>query len=45
MVTWDRKEFGEGVLISDPVVSGHTFIPKEQLEYEGLEFVSRSEDV
>jgi hypothetical protein len=31
------------VLISDPTVSGRTFIPKEQLdEYEDLEFVSRA---
>jgi hypothetical protein len=39
---WHIKEFGGGVLISDPMASGHTFIPKDQLaEYEDLEFVSR----
>ncbi len=41
-VAWHIKEFGGGVLIRDPMVSGHTFIPAEQLaEYEDLEFVSR----
>jgi hypothetical protein len=37
------RRYGSGVLISDPTVSGRTFIPKEQLdEYEDLEFVSRA---
>jgi hypothetical protein len=41
--TWYMKEYGGGVMVSDPVVSGRTFIPKEQLdEYENLEFVSRA---
>src|SRR5215469_7171020 len=40
---WHVKEFGGGVLIADPMVSGRTFIPKDQLaEYEDLEFVSRA---
>jgi hypothetical protein len=40
-VVWHIKEYGGGVLISDPIVSGRTFIPKDQLdEYEDLEFVS-----
>jgi len=40
---WYMKELGGGVLVSDPIVSGRTFIPKEQLhEYEDLEFVSRA---
>lgn len=40
--TWHVKEFGGGVLVSDPMVSGRTFIPASQLsEYEDLEFVSR----
>jgi hypothetical protein len=39
---WYIKEFGGGVLILDPTVSGRTFIPKADLgEYEDLEFVSR----
>ena len=43
-VAWHMKEFGGGVLISDPMVSGRTFIPHDQLdEYEDLEFVSRAE--
>ena len=38
------KEFGGGVLIADPSISGHTFIPKDALpNYEDLEFVARSE--
>lgn len=44
VVTWHRREFGDGVLISE-VGSGRTFISKEQLEYERLEFVSRSESI
>ena len=41
---WHVKEFGAGVLVSDPLVSGRTFIPKDSLpEYEDLKFVSRSE--
>jgi hypothetical protein len=40
---WYVKEFGGGVLVSDPLVSGRTFIPQDQLaDYEDLEFVSRS---
>jgi hypothetical protein len=43
-VVWHIKEYGGGVLISDPIVSGRTFIPKDQLdEYEDLEFVSREQ--
>jgi hypothetical protein len=43
---WYMKEFGGGVLVSDPMVSGRTFIPKEQLdENEDLEFVSRAMNV
>jgi hypothetical protein len=43
-VVWHIKEYDGGVLISDPMVSGHTFIPQDQLEeYEDLEFVSRAE--
>lgn len=41
-VAWHLKEFGGGVLILDPLVSGRTFIPSDQLdEDEDLEFVSR----
>jgi len=43
-VVWYIKEFGGGVLISDPMVSGRSFIPQDQLDdYEDLEFVSRAE--
>jgi hypothetical protein len=42
---WYMKEYGGGVMVSDPVVSGRTFISKEQLdEYEDWEFVSRAMD-
>jgi hypothetical protein len=44
-VGWHIKEVGGGVLILDPLVSGRTFIPKDELEqYEDLEFVSRGGD-
>ena len=34
--------YGGGVMVNDPAVSGHTFIPVDQLKnYEDLEFVSR----
>jgi len=40
---WHVREFGGGVLVLDPKVSGRTFIPRDQLaEYEDLEFVSRA---
>ena len=42
-VAWHMKEFGGGVLILDPMVSGRTFIHAESIpECEDLEFVSRS---
>ena len=41
-VAWHVKELGCGVLIHDPMVSGRTFISRDQLDkYEDLEFVSR----
>lgn len=40
---WHIQEFGGGVRILDPMASGRTFIPADQLdEYEDLEFVSRT---
>ena len=40
---WFIQEYGGGVMILDPVVSGRTFIATDQLnEYEDLEFVSRA---
>lgn len=42
---WYIKEYGGGVIVSDPMVSCRTFIRKESLdEYEDLEFVSRAMD-
>jgi hypothetical protein len=42
---WHMQEFGGGVLVLDPMVSGHTFIPADHLaEYEDLDFVSRAKD-
>jgi len=41
---WYVKEFGGGVLIADPSVSGHTFIDRNSLPHcEDLEFVARSQ--
>jgi hypothetical protein len=43
-VGWHIEEYGGGVLISVPIVSVRTFIPKDQLdEYEDLVFVSRKQ--
>jgi len=40
---WHVSEFGGGVLVSEPIVFGHAFIPSDQLdECEDLEFVSRA---
>jgi len=40
---WHIREFGGGVMVLDPAVSGRTFIPADQLEeYEDLEFFSRA---
>ena len=36
--------YGGGVMVNDPAVSGHTFIPVDQLRnYEDLEFVARDQ--
>jgi hypothetical protein len=41
-IAWHIKEFGGGVMVIDPLVSGRTFISSESLdEYEDLDFVSR----
>lgn len=41
---WHLQEYGGGVMILDPMVSGRTFIPAGEIpEYEDLEFVSRAE--
>ena len=41
--SWYVQEYGGGIMIHDPMVSGHTFIPADQIaECEDLEFVSRA---
>ena len=36
--------YGGGVMVNDPAVSGHTFVPVDQLKnYEDLEFVGREQ--
>jgi hypothetical protein len=41
---WYVQEFGGGVMILDPVVSGRTFIGADDIHSEeDLEFVSRAE--
>jgi hypothetical protein len=43
---WHVKEFGGGVLILDPMVSGRTFLPASSVkEYEDLEFVERAKEL
>ena len=45
-VAWYMERFGGGVMILDPMVSGHTFIPANQLaEYEDLRFSSRRDEL
>ena len=41
-VAWHMKEHGGGILVLDPLASGRTFIPSNQInDYEDLEFISR----
>jgi len=41
---WYVEEFGGGVMILDPMVSGHTFVGADEIhDDEDLEFVSRAE--
>jgi hypothetical protein len=38
------RQYGGGVMVNDPAVHGHTFIPVDQLKnYEDLKFVARGE--
>jgi hypothetical protein len=42
--SWLLQEYGGGVMILDPMVSGRTFILTDQIAgYEDLEFVSRAD--
>ncbi|HEV2471507.1 MAG TPA: hypothetical protein VGS41_02510 [Chthonomonadales bacterium] len=39
---WFVSQYGGGVMVNDPAVSGFTFIPVDQLKnYDDLEFVGR----
>jgi hypothetical protein len=39
---WFVLQYGGGVMVNDPFISGCTFIPVDQLKnYEDLEFVTR----
>ena len=40
---WYVQEYGGGVMILDPNVSGWTFVTADQISEEQLEFVSRAE--
>jgi hypothetical protein len=41
---WYIEEFGGGIMVSDPMASGRTFIPADHIaNYEDLEFVSRAD--
>ena len=45
-VAWHAKEFGGGIMVQDPQVSGRTFIPIDQInECEDLELVSRGRSI
>jgi len=40
---WFVRQYGGGVMVSDPAVAGLTFIPVDQVKtYDDLEFVDRS---
>ncbi len=40
---WFVLQYGGGVMVNDPAVSGSTFIPVDQLKnYEDLKFVART---
>lgn len=42
-IAWFMQEYGGGVMILDPALSGRTFISADQIsEEEELEFVSRA---
>ena len=38
---WYVQELGGGVMIVEPKVFGHLFLPPPVSDYDGLEFVSR----
>ncbi len=40
-VAWHVRESGGGVMVLDPMVSGRTFVPRDLLDDEDLEFVGR----
>jgi hypothetical protein len=41
--TWFLQEYGGGVMVLDPIISGSTFIPADHIDnYDDLEFVSRA---
>ena len=41
---WYVNEYGGGVMVLDPALSGRTFIPADHLaDYEDLEFISRAD--
>lgn len=43
---WFVRQYGGGVMVKDPGVSGLTFIPVDQLKsYEDLEFVARGDEI
>lgn len=39
---WYVETYGGGVMIAEPKVFGHLFIRAPVVDYDGLEFVSRS---
>ena len=42
---WFVRQYGGGVMVQDPSVSGCVFIPVDQLKnYEDLEFVARADE-
>ena len=42
---WYVQEYGGGIMILDPMFSGRTFIPADQIDsYEDLEFTSRAKE-
>lgn len=44
-LVWFVREYGGGIMVLDPLVSGRTFIDSDQIDNEDLEFVSRGQSI
>ena len=44
-MVWFVKEYGGGIMVLDPLISGRTFIHSDRIDNEDLEFVSRGQGI